>query len=173
MIRPPSIQKQYDEFFAGDPAFVQRPSKPEGTAATELAIKEWEKAAEDYDAKLRTARETGDWSALRVNATEQPTKFVMQIVSSDVYRHAIDMLSAEQIGRATFVALLVRACCTSIHEIAGIVERDFKPAIDPMYPRLGKLAPQSLIEKLDQADISIVGELAAGIQRRLEGLSPK
>ena len=90
MIRPPSNQKHYDEFWSEDEAFEQLPA--EATAEARAA----------FGAKLTVAIETGDWSALRVAGASEPTKFIMRQIPGESFGKLAD-LQASGMGRSELV----------------------------------------------------------------------
>lgn len=167
MIRPPSNQKTYDEFWSGDPAFVQPPAEP-AEDADDATIKKYREAVDDHVRKLKHARATGDWSALLAGA-DQPTRFVMRPLPGHLFRMITDLVTSERIGPAETNGLILRAALVGVVNL-GDVEVDHKT--DSTYPKLGKIATVDVPNLLDRIDIGIVAELATSIRERAMSPSP-
>jgi hypothetical protein len=164
MIRSPSVVRDWDAFFSGDPAFTQ-PPKSEGEPTD--ADKE---AAESYIAALKAARETGDWKPLLVDG-QTPTKFVMRQVDRNIWRAIMDRAvlpgdSPRHIGQVSLNALLFRL---SIKEVVGWDKFDRQS--DPNWD-FWTMAPASLVTQLDEIDPRIVGEIGSLVFERLRGVRP-
>ncbi len=157
MIRPPSVQKPYDEFYSGDPAFVQPPKD-----ASEAALK-------DYAAKVKRARDTGDWSPLLIEGV-QPTRFVMQVIKGDQWRWLLDQSSRDdefKIGPAEFWHLMFRCALVEVANLGA--EVNSKPV---KHRHLGAIAPVDVPNLLDTFDAAIVTELASAAFERSRTLNP-
>ena len=163
MLRPPSLSKPYDDFYSGDPAFIKPPPTPaEGEASAEY---------DEYRAKLKAAKDTGDWSALLLPG-QVPTKFVMNQVDRNVWRSIVDrgQLSPENprhIGTVALLALLFRLAIKDIPGFEIKIERGPDPYWDGW-----DMAHPKIVDVLDRIDPGIVGELGAGVWRRLRGADP-
>ncbi len=114
-LRPGSLQRQYDEFYSGDPAFVQAP-EDDGTDATKTLIAE-------HIERVRIARETSNWQPLLIEGGN-PTKFTMRVLPGSVFRTIQDLIGSGQTGLAMGQALLVRAALRGIVNLeANSVEK--------------------------------------------------
>lgn len=85
MIKLPSLIREYSAIYSRDPSLVQAPVAPEGKDATPEAIAAYSAVATEYAHKLKVARETGDYSALRLDGAGEPTLFQMRQLSADAY----------------------------------------------------------------------------------------
>lgn len=171
MIRPPSLQRTYDDFFTLDPAFIQRPADlPADASDDEKAAHK--SAVEDYEAKIAAAKETGKWEAVLVPGAV-PTKFVVGQVDRNIWRAILDRTwlppdSPRYIGQAALVALLFRL---AIQNITGFeVKVDRRP--DPKWDGW-EMASADIITTLDSIDIRIVGQIGTGVYGRLMEVSGK
>lgn len=154
MLRPPSIQKNYDEFWSGDPAFIQPASD-----ATEKDI-------EAHAERVRIARETGGWASLLVGDA-QPSKFVMRPLPGHVWRVLLDKYLSGAIGPAQFKALLFRAALRAVENLD-----DLKVEFVNVFGVNG-FADNEVPDALDSLDVSIVAELGDEVQRRSKTIHPK
>jgi hypothetical protein len=144
MIRPPSNQTSYDEFWSGDPAFVQ-PADPE---------------------KFKRARETGDWAGVLLEGS-QPTKFVMQPLRGSQHRWIADQVAAGAIGAAQAHQLAFRC---ALQEVANFGDVAVKRT---MHDKLGQIATSEIPDLLDAITTAIVSEIGDRVFARAQGLSPK
>lgn len=166
-LRPPSLSKTWETYFSGDPSFVQAPPKPKDDASEED-----KSAYEDYQAKLQSARETGDWSALTL-PDGKPTKFVLDQVDRTIWREILDRGSLDEenqrrLGTMTVMALLFRL---AIKNVVGS-DLDCKHVPDPKWVGWS-LAPALVVDVLDEIDSRIVTEIGGIIWMKLAGLSKK
>lgn len=145
--RPPSNQNTYDEYWSGDPAFVQG----EG---------------DEHDAKIERARETGDWSELLI-AGLVPTKFVLRQVPGEIKRRVLDQFAAGKIGGYELDSLLLRL---AVVEVIGL--GDFKLRREKSAD-WGHLATHDLPNLLDAHAPGCVAELGLSVYRKMMGLSGK
>lgn len=171
MIRLPSAVKQYDDFVSIDPAFIQPPA-PLGEGATEDERKAYTEALDQYLAKLKAAKETGDWRPMLIEG-QVPTKFVLGQVDRNIWRTVMDraMLpgdSPRHIGQIALYALLFRLALKSV---VGLGDFKVERAPDPQWENW-TMAQASVVTELDGIDPRIVGELGAGVFKRLQGVSP-
>lgn len=146
--RPPSTFKPYDEYWSGDPAFVQAPSG-EDEATRELQ--------KEHYAKVRRARETGQWGELRI-ADKQPTKFIMKSLRGEAMRWINDQRQisdpAKALGDTALTSIAFRAALVKIENLGF----DFKLEFED-HPGLGTIATRGIVDFLDGVDPSIVTEL--------------
>jgi hypothetical protein len=166
MIRPPSLQRPWDAFVTSDAAITPAP-KRDAAASDE----EHKAALDQWVAKIRAARETGDWTPV-VIAGQIPTKFVMGHIDRNVWRSIMDRAvlspdSSRYIGQIALNALLFRL---SVREIPEFKKFDRLP--DPGWDNW-TMAPASLVNELDEIDPSIVGELGSEVLRKLHGIDSK
>lgn len=167
MIRPPSNQKPYDEYWSGDPAFVQPPQKP--TDESDEARRKYVADLAEHAAKLKRARQTGDWSPLLIEG-QQPTKFVMQPIRGAQWRWLVDESTREdehRMGPAQFWSLMFRCACVSVKNLG--VDLPDKPV---RHKDLGLIAPADIPNALDTIDAAIVTELADAAFARAQNLDP-
>lgn len=170
MIRPPSLSKSWDEFWTGDPAFIQPPGVP-AKDATEEQRSEYATEIDLYLTKIKAAKETGNWAEVLVPGAV-PTKFVLQPVDRNIWREILDRgaLPADcsrRIGILTAVALLFRLSLKSISGFDKKVER----APDPQWDGWIMAQPE-IVNALDEIDDKIVSEIGGTIYRKLMGISP-
>jgi hypothetical protein len=170
--RAPSLTKPWDEFVSIDPVFVQAPQPPDDDASPEVKA-EHRKALAEYGAKLRSARDTGDWLPLVApdRRIDDATKFVLLQVDSNIWRELLDRAtlpldSAKRIGAATLRALLVRLAVKSIPGFPIAIER----TLDEQWGYV--MAGAEVVDLLDKHDARIVGELGTRIMERLRGVGP-
>jgi hypothetical protein len=169
MIRPPSLVRSWDAFYPKDPAFKQAPALP-ADDAPQADRDEFKLQAEAYLTTLRTCRETGDWSPLRIEDRE-PTKFVMGPVDRNIWRELLDRCqlstsSPRSIGFTTLLALLFRL---SVRQIVGWEKIVREP--DPDWGDW-TMAPADLVDQLDNIDSGIVGELGREVLEKLKATRP-
>lgn len=160
--RPPSSQKQYDDYFSGDPAFKQPPKLSDDPTDEEKA------ALAEYEVTLKAARETGDWSSLKIDG-QTPTRFVLGQIDRNIFRAIQDRAilppdSPQRIGPVQLFALLFRLALKSVIGFGDLkVERDFDPAWGWV------MAQANVVHQLDEVDQRIVGEIGTNILKRIEG----
>lgn len=155
MIRPPSLQNRRDDYFSGDPAFTQLP----------------EDATDEQKVERRrlvtVARETGDWSAFRIEGQE-PTQFVFKPLRGEVYRTLMDRVAADVIGAGIARSLAFRAAIVDIPNLPGM------PKIKPSsIDGLGEIATSAISDYLDSITPRIVTELGGVVLNRAGEVSPK
>lgn len=167
MIRLPSLQRAYDDFYSRDPAVIPEPTEPAKTASVE----EWEahkKSIDEWLTKIRAAKETGRWDEVLVPGGV-PTKFVMGQVDRSVWRTIADRFqlpddNKQHIGWNQLSSLLFRL---AVREIAGI-DIKVQRHVDSEWG--WEMASADIVTVLDQADPRIVGELSAGVWKRLQDI---
>jgi hypothetical protein len=110
-IRPPSVQREYDDFWSGDPAIKQPPQPPPENASDEERDR-YIKSVEDYVKAIELARETGDWRPLIIEG-ETPTKFTLRPLPAKAYTLLADMSTSgaqtrNQVAALAFQCALAR-----------------------------------------------------------------
>ena len=154
MLRLPSNQRQYDEYWSGDPAFVQPDDTDESRA--------------EHTTKVKRARETGDWSPLVIEG-QRPTLFVMRQVRSTQKNWIGDQYRREKIGDLVLLELFFRCALVKIVD-SGIKTLDeFKHA---NHPELGPICPDKVIDTLGEINPSLVSELASASIEKVRNLNP-
>jgi hypothetical protein len=158
MIRPPSLQKHQDDFYSGDPAFIQLPG--DATEAQRV----------EHAHRWKVARETGNYSALLVEG-QHATKFTMQPIKRNDWRAFADRASlpfdsSRRIGNAVLPSLLFRMSVVSISGLDIEIKR---------YPHREwdgwDMASVDVIEMLDSIDPRIVTELGELAFTRMSDIS--
>lgn len=169
MLRLNSLQNDYEFCVSCDPAFAPPPKR-----ADFASDDEYTKAVDAYQAAWRVARETANYTPLILEG-QAPTKFILTPkVNRHIWRAIQDraMLPADSprhIGQVTMMSLLVRLALKSIPAFDG----DVSHAPDPQWNNW-PLAPQSVVDMLEEEDPAIVGEIGMHVFTRLaEGLSSK
>jgi hypothetical protein len=170
MIRLPSLQRAYDDFYSRDPAIIPAPEEPLATATGD-EIEKYKKDAEEYVAKIRAAKETGRWDEVILPGAV-PTKFVMGQVDRNVWRSIADRFdlpedNKQHIGLNQLSSLLFRL---ALRDIVGL-DIKVNRHVDPEWG--WDLASPDVVTVLDQADARIVGELSGGVYRRLQEIPKK
>ncbi len=161
MLRPPSLQKTYDEYCSLDPAFEQ----PANDATDEQL--------EAHANRVRIARETGNWTGLLIEGG-QPTKFEMRLLPGHLFRRMQDMAMSGRDGRpgvgvAEMGALLFRAALVNVSGLDDtLTEVEFVTL-----PTLGRIADNAVPDRLDALDKRIVTELGNEVARRASTIAPK
>lgn len=170
MIRQPSLQRPYSDFYSGDPAVIPRPLPPPLDASDdERAL--FKRNFDEYRTKITVAKETGNWTEVAVPG-QSITSFLMGHVDRTIWRSIVDRQAlpddnARYIGPATMLQILVRLSVQSINgwdfKIERHVDSDWGWA----------MAQPELIQTLDNIDPKIVAELGGGVFRRLQTIHPK
>jgi hypothetical protein len=153
-LRPPSLVRDYDDFFSRDPAIVAAPKEPKDRPA--------------WEAKLQSARETGIWTDV-VMPGEMPARFRMKQLAGDVLREILDANDAGRVRTNKASQIAFRAA------FQGIVDPqlvDLEPKFEQT-ERFGKLATVDVANYFDAIDPAIVTELGLEALRRARDLSPK
>jgi hypothetical protein len=155
MIRPPSNQRVYTAVFSRDPVFVQLPDEPSDEQLAELRQK-W-----------TNARETGDYTALLVEPSGEPTLFDMKQLTTDQYVAIMDVY------RSSPQEAAVLAFRTALTDIRNFIKVDIKRV---NHKKLGMIATT---EFFDKANVppglahQIVVELGSLVISKAHGISPK
>jgi hypothetical protein len=142
MLRLPSAQKTYDDFYSGDPALVQL-----GADASKAQH-------EERVRKLAIARKTGDWSEFRIEG-QLPTKFGMRLIGSEPLRKLRDL--HEKDGLTNVWAALCFRC--ALVDVTNLGDFSVRRSIVDRYPELGAIATEDVCTVLDGIDPDIVNEL--------------
>jgi len=156
MLRLPSLTKPYHAFVSFDDAIVQPPQLADN--ASEEQRTEWLKALEDHAAKMRAARQTGDWSAITVDG-KTPVRFLLRPMPFDGLAVVSGMRERRE-NQEDILLLAVRLCLIDIEGIP--VKIDFET-----HERFGKIVAPSTFDKFGAAQgLRIAVELGAlAIQR--------
>jgi hypothetical protein len=170
VIRPPSLQRAYDDFFTLDPAIIPAPTEPAETATSE-EVEAYTASRAEYDAKIKAAKETGKWHDVVVPG-QVPTKFVLGQVDRNIWRAVLDRAALlpdnpQRIGPGLMVALLFRLAIKSVAGFEPKVERVRDPQWDGW-----EMAQPEIVDALDSIDPRIVGQIGTGIYQRLRGSIP-
>ena len=167
MLRPPSLSKAWDEFVSVDPVFVQAPH------LDDPPTDEQKQAAEEYIAKLKAARDTGNWDPMLApgRSLNEATKFTLLQVDRNIWREVLDRSTLpldvpNRIGPSQLRALMVRLALKSALALDVKVERE----VDPKWGY--EMARADIISYLDGIDPRVVGELGTRIIERLRGAGP-
>lgn len=147
-----------------------RPPVSPGDTATDEEREAFKQAVEEYVTKIRSARDTGDWTKVIIEG-QVPTKFTLEQVDRNVWRELMDRAilpadSPRHIGQVTLNSLLFRL---AVRAISGFDKFERLP--DPRWDNW-TMAPAALVSQLDSIDESIVGEIGAEVFRRLQGIRP-
>lgn len=153
-LRPPSNLREYDDFYSGDPAIVQ------------LADGATDDEKKEHARRLEVARETGDWSPILVDG-QQPTKFVLKVLTGDVHRKLMDDYSGGRFGLSALMQVAFRIA------LKGVVNCGDVTVNHQQDVRYGKLAKADVTDALDAIDPAIVNELGGEVLRRAREPAPK
>jgi hypothetical protein len=171
-LRPPSLSKEYDEFYSGDPALIQPPDPPKDEAQNDAYLD----ARKEYDAKLRVARETGQWQSLVVPG-EAPTIFKLRPIPGELYRALLDKLGGGGVGPGRLNAQLFRCAVrgvTNLKDENGLdIKIDLVPNPIAELREHGKIASPDIVDYLDGLDVRIVTELGELVFVRASRIPPK
>ena len=157
MIRLPSLSKPSHAFVSFDDAIVQ-PPQPPADSADEEALAAYKKAAEEHYAKIRAARQTGDWAPVTIEG-KHPLRFLMRPMPFDGYAVIQGMLERGE-NREDILLLAMQLCLLEIDGAAVEVKKE-------KHPRFGEIASLSFLDKFGTAQgLRIAVELGAiAIQR--------
>ncbi|HZO16507.1 MAG TPA: hypothetical protein VFB62_24700 [Polyangiaceae bacterium] len=152
MIRLPSLSKPYHAFVTFDEAIVQPPAAPEPLdmesdpppsdemlAAHKEALETHGKALEEHFAKMRAARQTGDWGPVTVPG-KHPLRFLMRQMPFDGWAVVNGMMQRQE-NEEDILLLAVQLCLMEIDGAPIVVERE-------RHPRLGDVASLSCLSRL-------------------------
>lgn len=165
-LRPPSLQREYDEYYSRDPAF-DPPDEPEpGKTATD----EQKLALDAHRERVRIARETGDWRSLVMEGAN-PTLFVMRPIPGSIYRAIVDGTTIDGFAAGQLTAFAFRAAVRAVKNIDG---RGGELKLKLERTQFGPgFASVDVVDKLDAIDHRIVAELADEVIGRARRISPK
>ena len=170
--RPTSLIKTYSDHSPFDPAFVQLEDilaklvpEPGDTAPTQEAI---ELATKGWRDAVARCRETSNWSELRVEGTEEPTRFDFQNVSGEQARALMDL--ERTTGRAELTALWFRAALVGVANFGG-ASHAVKYCRHEDLPN--KIADATIADAFDWFDMRIVAELGTRIEQHTAVFAPR
>lgn len=158
MIRLPSLQRAWDEYYSGDPAFVQ------------LAEDATDEQKAEHANKWRVLRETGDLSGL-LKPGETATKFVCRPIDGETWRAFNDRLylpadSDKRIGFLLAPAITFRL---ALHGVSGLdLPAPLKRETDREYG--WEMARPEIVALLDGFDKRIVSEIGGVIYDRMNDI---
>jgi hypothetical protein len=156
MIRPPSLSKPYEDHFSKDPAFVQ------------LADDATEDEVREHVRKWRTARETGDFSALRVSGGGEPTVFTLRPLGLEAFAALVDMTRSGS-GHNEVAVLAFRI---ALRGVSNFGKADIKFV---HHKRFGQIATTEFLDKSGLpagVTLAIATELGGAAIERASQLSP-
>lgn len=165
MIQPPSVQREYSEFWSGDPAIMQSPDAPpeDATEETKAAVRA---RVEEHERKLERARETGQWDAIIVPG-ERPTMFTFAPIPGRVMRALISRMERGELDFVTAAPIAFRASIRKIENPAMEIKVE-------NHPEFGRIASEAITNKLDAIDMGIVSQLGMrALSRGTTGIAPK
>lgn len=158
MLRPPSIQSDYELYCSVDPVFAQ------------LADNATDEQKTAYVDAWQRARETGEHTPLLAegHALAEATKFVLRQLPGSIVRQLSDLRA--KVGESVFRQLVIRLALVSI--VNG--PEAGKPGYheDANLRSLGKMAPLTVVDALDSISYAIVNELAILAWVRALDVSP-
>lgn len=170
MLRLPSLQREYDEYYSGDPAFVQPPPMPpEGASPADIALVIQLRV--EHAHRITVARDTGDWSPLMIEG-ETPTRFVMRPLVGELYRNLRDLFKDRTVGVEISNHVVFRAALRRVHGL-GDLKVELELHENPELEMLGKIAGPAIPNALDAIDRAIVNELAVAAFEKGGRSSPK
>lgn len=145
MIRPPSLQREFDVILSTDEAIAA----PASDASPE--------AKKEFDEKLKRARDTGNWTALLIEG-KQPTKFVCRLVPHDVMARLVDRVRAFDnatlfVGPGEATQLVARIGLTDVVNLPGF-ELTFE-----RHPAWGRIAKADVLEAIGAEAIAELGNV--------------
>ena len=152
--RPPSNTRSYDDFYSGDSAFLQ------------LADDASEDARKAHQEKWVRARETGNFSELRVDGAE-PTKFAMRPLKAEWYAALQDMaFSGERYGVPVLAFRLALQSVANFPEEVSWVN----------HQKFGRIATLDFLDRAGvpaATAVAIAQELGSEALERARQLSPR
>jgi len=134
--RLPSHTNPAPAFVTTDDALIQPPELAD--KATDEQRAEWEKALEEYAAKLRVARQTGDWSGITLPG-KQPVRFILRPMPFEGHATIAGMRQRGEPPESVLL-LAVQLCLVDIEGIAVRVDWE-------QHERFGKVAALSTLAK--------------------------
>ena len=155
-LSPPSVQRTYSEFWSRDPSFVQAPTEAEDAELSSDA----KAALAEHKRKIRIARETGDWSALRVAGSGEPTMFQVEPLPGNAWRWIMARVLGGEFDLYEVAALVFRVCIRDVVN-GGIEDIDRED-----HKALGRIATVAVTNHLDAFNPSIVTEIGLALWER-------
>ena len=148
MLKPPSLQNEFDIWYSGDPAF-HLPADAKEAARL-----------------VRQCRETGDISPILIGG-ETPTFFTVKPLRSSVFRKIVDRVSSGTLGQTEAAAIAFRSTLIGVKNFGDVEIRMVK---DEAW---GTLAAPDIADMLDARSPSIVSELGGLMLDRAVSPDPK
>jgi hypothetical protein len=108
MIKGPSNQKPYEAVWTGDGAFIQLPKD-----ATE-------EQQEEHARKWEVARETNDYSALRLEGADDPTVFALRHLTADQLTYLHGATKAGTLTPVESTVLAFRAALLDVRNVGKV-----------------------------------------------------
>lgn len=130
MITPPSLQNEYTLCFSGDPA-LDLPEVPEidrDTAGAER-VAEVDKLIAARDAKLKVARETGNWP---IRPGQRATLFRFKPVGGSAVRWWFGESQRQRLSAVEDIELMFRLALSGIDNVEGVTVRHDKSGKFPL-----------------------------------------
>ncbi len=141
MIRPPSLQHDYDLISASDEAVNAPP--PDADETVKAAFAE----------KIDRARETGDWTGLLIEG-KSPTKFVCRLVPQSVMRRIADRSNASADSRLGTLEMLGLVLRLSVKEVVNLPGYKVRLVNDADW---GAIAHAELLDNLPPDIVNEIG----------------
>jgi hypothetical protein len=156
--RSPSNQKPFDLVWSRDSAFIQ------------LADNASPEEREAHAAKWEIARESGDYSALKIDGADSPTVFTCKPLTHAQMTVIFDMSRTAGVGVGEVNAL---AFCCGLQSVVNLGDVDIKRA---HHNKLGNIALTDFFEKAGVPAgmaLNITLELGEYLIKKSSGLSGK
>jgi hypothetical protein len=163
MIRPPSQARPYTEHWSEDPAFEQPPTEP-ASDADEVALKSYKDSVEAYLLKVKTATETGNWSAMRIEGGQEPTRFTVRLIPPDALGKLGDM-SARGAGENELAVLAFRCALIDVN-IEGVKVGKVND------DRFGRIAAIDWLDDLGGAGVRLMREIGLRVFLKSSAVRP-
>lgn len=128
MIKFPSNVKEYVAYWSADSAFIQ------------LADDASEDAQKEHEHKWKVARETGDYSSLRVEGSDEPTAFTLRPLSADALNIIAAAVEKGLPARGGYVLAFQWA-------LKDIAMKGIEIAFTD-HPQLGRISALTMFDKL-------------------------
>jgi len=152
--RPPSLQREYDDFWSGDPAIIPSPD-----------------GEPDYSVwrdRIARARETGDWTDVLV-AGETPTKFTLRPITAHQFALLVDYANGH--AAALVNELAFRLAFVRVSNLGANADLEYEA-----HPEFGKLCTTSFLDKAGvtaAVALLIIQEIGGAALTRASQLPPK
>jgi hypothetical protein len=154
--RSPSNQKPFDIVWSKDSAFIQ------------LADDATEDERKAHDARWETARETGNYDALKVEGADAPTIFTVKPLTHAQMAVIFDMSRSAGVAEVNTLAF-----CCGLQSVVNLGDVEIKRA---HHNKLGNIALTDFFEKAGVPAgmaLSITLELGEYLIKKSSGLSGK